>query len=624
MKFFPSPPLKYPYHEEPLGEQMTPEEYERSRKLLARVAPVLLVLFGLLLLRLWFLQLIKGDYLQMRSEYNRIRSQDIPPWRGMIMDRAGNILVDNRHSFNLMASLEDIQDPDTLGRRLGSLLKIDGAALVAQIDKARRAGLSQVRLKSQLTWDEMALVETYKAELPGVFIMIASRREYHQPMLASHELGYLGEITEAQLKSGRFPSYKMGDYLGRSGIEAAWEDMLRGKQGSRRIEVDAFGRELGQLDQTPAIPGANITLTLDSRLQEKAEELLEGKVGSIVALNPNNGKILAMASSPTFSQATFERGVNPEDWKRLVEDKDHPLINRAIRGQYPPGSTFKIVMAVAGLEEGVITPKTVINCKGVIEVGKHEFHCWKRSGHGDENLHQALMHSCDVYFYEVGRRLGIERIDKWCKRFGLGVPTGIKLAGELPGLIGSPEWKRRRYHSGWQEGDTLSLSIGQGYNLATPLQVARMIATLANGGTLYQPQLVEKVEAPSGEILYNFQPVVQGHLDADPANLELVRKGLLAVVRNGTGRRAYLDNVEVAGKTGTSQVVSLEKEKTGRNVQRFQNHAWFAAYAPADDPQVAVSVLIEHGGQGGEVAAPLARKFLASYFAHTQVARNRE
>jgi penicillin-binding protein 2 len=625
MKLFQSSPtLKYPYQEEPLGDHMTPEEYERSRRILARVAPILLVLFGLLLLRLWFLQLIKGDYLQMRSEYNRIRSQDIPPWRGMIMDRDGNILVDNRHSFNLMASLEDIQDPGTLGRRLGSLLKIDGDALVAQIDKARQAGLSQVRLKNQLTWDEMALVETYKAELPGVFIIVASKREYHQPSLASHELGYLGEITEAQLKSGRYPAYKMGDYLGRAGLEAAWEGVLRGKQGSRRIEVDAYGRELGKMDQTPSIPGANVQLTIDTRLQQEAESLLEGKVGSIVALNPNNGKILAMASSPTFSQATFERGVSAEDWQKLLEDKDHPLINRSIRGQYPPGSTFKIVMALAGLEENVITPQTVINCRGSIQVGNHEFHCWRRRGHGDVNLYQALMHSCDVYFYEVGRRLGIERIDKWCKRFGLGVPTGIKLSGELPGLVGSPEWKRTRFHAGWQEGDTLSLSIGQGYNLTTPLQVARMAATLANGGTLYQPQLVEKVETPSGEVLHRFEPIVQGHLDADPANIALVRKALVAVVKNGTGQRAYLDNVEVAGKTGTSQVVSLEREKAGKSIHRFQNHAWFVAYAPADDPQIVVSVLVEHGGQGGEVAAPIARKFLASYFANTQMARKQE
>jgi penicillin-binding protein 2 len=614
-------PLKYPYQEEPLGDLMTPEEFERSRRVLARVAPILLVLFGLLFLRLWFLQLIQGEYLQQRSEYNRIRSQDLPPWRGMIRDRESNVLVDNKYSFNLMASLEDIQDPETLGRRLGSLLKVDGEALTAQIDKARQAGLSQVRLKAQLSWEEMALVETYKAELPGVSIMIGSKREYHQPSLASQLLGYLGEITDTQLKSGSYPTYKMGDYLGRVGLEASWEDALRGRQGSRRVEVDAYGRELGQLDQTPSLPGANITLTLDTRLQREAENILQDKVGAIVALNPQNGKILVLASSPTFSPEAFQPGVKAEQWQKLLEDKNHPLINRAIRGQYPPGSTFKIVMAVAGLEEGVITPQTAVHCSGSIHVGNHDFHCWRRRGHGDMALHQALMHSCDVYFYEVGRRLGVERIDKWSKRFGLGTASNLKLGGEMPGLVGSPDWKHTRFKASWQEGDTLSLAIGQGYNLATPLQVARMAATLANGGTLYQPQLVEKVETPAGEVLQRFQPIVQGHLDADPANLALVRKALVAVVRNGTGRRAYLDNVEVAGKTGTSQVVSLEKEKAGKEVRKFRNHAWFVAYAPADNPEVVVAVIIEHGGQGGEVAAPLARKFLASYFANNQVAR---
>uniref|UniRef100_A0A7C3Z4J3 Penicillin-binding protein 2 n=1 Tax=Desulfobacca acetoxidans TaxID=60893 RepID=A0A7C3Z4J3_9BACT len=624
MKLFePTPSLEYPYQEEPLGDQMTPEELERSRRLLARVAPILLLLFGLLVLRLWYLQLIKGEYLQKRSEYNRIRVQEIPPWRGMILDRDGNILVGNRHSFNLMASLEDIPDPDLLARRLGSLLHLDANFLVTQIDKARRAGLTQVRLKSQLSWEEMALVETYKAELPGVAIMIASKREYHQPALASHLLGYLGEITEAQLKSGRYPGYKMGDYLGRSGIEAAWEDVLRGQQGSRRIEVDAFGRELGELDQTPSLPGANVYLTIDTRLQQEAENLLEGKVGAIVALNPQNGKILAMASSPTFSQDIFDRGVSAQEWQKLLEDKNHPLLNRTIKGQYPPGSTFKIVMAVAGLEEKVITPQTYIHCRGSLRVGNHEFSCWRKRGHGSLNLHQALVQSCDVYFYEVGRRLGIERIAKWCKRFGLGSPSGLKLGGELPGLVGGPAWKRTRFKAPWTEGDTVNLAIGQGYNLTTPLQVARMAATLANGGTLFQPQLVEKVETPAGEVLYRFQPKVQGNLGADPANLEMVRQALVAVVRNGTGKRAYLGNVDVAGKTGTSQVVSVEKEKAGKTVHKFQNHAWFVAYAPADDPQVVVSVIVEHGGGGGEVAAPLARRFLASYFANTRIARNR-
>ena len=315
---------------------MTPEEYDHSRRVLARVAPILLVLFGLLCLRLWFLQLIQGDYLQERSEHNRIRSEDLPPWRGTILDRDGNVLVDNQYSFNLVATLEDVQDSEVLGRRLGSLLKVDGPALTAQMDKARQAGQAQVRLKAELTWDEMALVETYKAELPGVSIAIGAKREYHQPGLASHVLGYLGEVTDAQLKSGKFPTYKMGDYLGRAGLEASWEDVLRGQQGSRRLEVDAYGRELGNLDQKPSVPGANVQLTLDGRLQREAEDLLRDKVGSIVAINPKNGKILALASSPTFSEDDVQPGMKSGQWQKLLDDKNHPLLDRAIRGQYPP------------------------------------------------------------------------------------------------------------------------------------------------------------------------------------------------------------------------------------------------------------------------------------------------
>ncbi len=612
--------LHYPFQEEPLGDHMSPDEYDRSRRVLSRVALILLILFGVLFLRLWFLQLIKGDYLEKLSEYNRIRSQDLPPWRGMILDRNGDILVDNRPSFNLMATLEDVPDLELLGRRLGALLQMEADSINSQLDRARQSGLHQVRLKTHLTWREMALVETYKAELPGVFILVASKREYRYPDLGCHLLGYLGEISEVQLKSGRYASYKMGDYLGRRGIEAAWEDYLRGERGFRRIEVDAFGRELGNVHQKLSTPGANIYLTVDTRLQQEAELCLQDKVGAIVALNPQNGKILALASSPTFSPEAFERGLSLAEWQDLLKNQDHPLMNRAIIGQYPPGSTFKIVMAVAGLEEGVITPQTYIHCRGYLASGNHIFRCWKKRGHGSVNLHSALVGSCDTYFYEVGRRLGIERIAKWSRRFGLGTPTKLNLDREKPGLVASVAWKRQRFNAAWQEGDTFSVSIGQGYNLATPLQMACMAATLANGGTVYQPQLVEKVESPAGEILERFQPVVQGRLDASPANITLVQEALAAVVRGGTGRRAWLPQVQVAGKTGTSQVVSLEKEKSGRHIRRFQNHALFVAYAPVDYPQVAVAVIVEHGGQGGEVAAPLARRVLATYFSGSQVA----
>lgn len=602
---------------------MPPEEQERSRRTFGRVALVVFCLFGLLFLRLWFLQLVEGETLRQRSEYNRLRLQELPPWRGMILDRQGQVLVANRPSYDLVVVLEDVAEPQLLARRLAALLRLDAKQVAAQLEGARAAGLNQVRLRPDLSWNEMALVETYQPELPGVLIQVQPKREYRRQGLAAHALGYLGEITEAQLKSGSFPHYKMGDSLGRCGVELAWESYLRGKRGYRRIEVDAYGRELGQLEQMFSTPGANVFLTLDYRLQQEAEACLEGKVGAIVALDPRSGKVLALASSPTFDQEAFERGFTPQEWQKLSNHKDHPLENRCLKGQYAPGSTFKIVMAVAGLEEKVITPNTVISCAGALPFGNHVFHCWKKGGHGGIKLHQALVQSCDIYFYTVGRRLGIERVAKWSRRFGLGQPSGLNLDKEMPGLVASSAWKLSRFKQPWQEGDTLSVAIGQGYNLATPLQMARVAATVANGGQIFEPQLVEKVESPTGEVLYQVKPQLQSRLGANPANLALVQKALHGVVTEGTGKAARLPHVEVAGKTGTSQIVSLEREKKGGKIPaRYKNHAWFIAYAPAAAPQVAVAVLIEHGGGGGAVAAPLARRLLAAAFPEQRVAKS--
>lgn len=601
---------------------MAPEEQERVRRTFSVVALILLCLFGVLFMRLWFLQLVEGKELQNRSERNRIRLQDLPPWRGMILDRQGRVLVGNRTSYDLMVVLEDVPDIPQLSRRLAALLRLDARSLTAQLEGARTAGLHLARLRSDLSFDDLALVETYRPELPGVFIQLASKREYRQKGQAAHALGYLGEISDAQLKSGRFLGSKMGDFVGRCGVEAVWDQYLHGNRGYRRIEVDAYGRELGQLDQVFPTPGANINLTLDQRLQQEAEACLEGKAGAIVAIDPRNGKILALASAPTYSQEAFERGLSAQEWQKLRTHKDHPLENRALKGQYPPGSTFKIVMAIAGLEEKVITPQTVISCSGALPFGNHVFHCWKKGGHGGVNLHRALVQSCDVYFYNVGRRLGIDRIAKWSRRFGLGQPSGLKLDQEMSGLVASSAWKQARFKQPWHEGETLSVAIGQGYNLATPLQMAQVAAVIANGGLVYEPQLVEKVESVAGEILFQAKPVLKSRLGADPANLALVQKALQDVVAEGTGRNAKLPQVEVAGKTGTSQIVSLEREKqSGKTPAQYQNHAWFVAYAPAADPRVAVAVLVEHGGGGGAVAAPLARRILAAAFPDQRVAK---
>ena len=600
---------------------MPPEEQDRSRRTFAGVALVVLLLFAMLFLRLWFLQLVQGEELQQRSEHNRIRLQDLPPWRGMILDRHGQVLVGNRPSYEVMVVLEDVPDIPRLAQRLGSLLKLDQKQLASQLEGAKASGVNWARLRADLTWEEMALVETFQPELPGVLIQVQPKREYRQKGLATHALGYLGEITDPQIKGGKFPGYKMGDYLGKCGVELAWENYLRGKRGYRRIEVDAYGRELGQMDQMFPTPGANVFLTLDHRLQQEVEACLAGKTGAIVALEPKTGKILAMASSPSYSQEAFERGLSPQEWQKLSSHKGYPLENRVLKGQYPPGSTFKIVMAMAGLEEKVITPNTVIHCSGALPFGNHVFHCWRKGGHGGMNLNSALVQSCDIYFYTVGRRLGIDRIAKWSRRFGLGQPSGLHLDKEMPGLVASTSWKLSRFQAPWQEGDTLSVAIGQGYNLTTPLQMAQVAAAIANGGVIYEPQLVEKVESPSGEVLFQAQPQEKSRLEAKLGHLALVQKALFAVVENGTGKAAKLPQVEVAGKTGTSQVVSLEREKKGG--KGTMNHAWFVAYAPVSNPRVAVAVLVEHGGGGGAVAAPLARRVLAAAFPEARVAKSK-
>jgi penicillin-binding protein 2 len=604
------------------GGVMPQEEQERLRRTLARTALIILCLFGVLFLRLWFLQLLQGEEMQQRSEHNRIRLQDLPPWRGMILDHQGQVLVANRPSYELIVVLEDVGDIPLLAGRLARLLRLDPQQLTAQMQSGKKAGLHQVRLKGDLTWDEMARVETYQPELPGVLIQVQPKREYHNKGMACHVLGYQGEISDVQLKGGKFPNYKMGDYLGKSGVELAWEKHLQGRRGSRRIEVDAYGRELGQLDSVFPTPGANITLTLDNRMQREAEACLEGQVGAIVALDPQTGKVLALASSPTFSQEAFERGLTTQEWQKINNDKSHPLENRALKGQYPPGSVFKIVMAVAGLEEKVVTPGTMISCTGALPVGNHVFHCWRKRGHGGVDLHRAMVHSCDIYFYEVGRQLGIERIAQWSRRFGLGAPTGLDLDKEMSGLAPSIAWKKARFNQPWHEGDTISVSIGQGYNLVTPIQMARVVAAVANGGIIYKPYLVEKVESPAGEILYQAKPEVQSRLGASRANLEAVRQSLVGVVNNGTGKAARLPNTQVAGKTGTAQVVAIDRDNPKKKKsRRTEDHAWFVAYAPAGEPQIAVAVLVEHGGHGGEDAAPLARRVIIAGLSGPKVAQ---
>ncbi|MDH3446184.1 MAG: penicillin-binding protein 2, partial [Deltaproteobacteria bacterium] len=439
--------------------------------------------------------------------------------------------------------------------------------------------------------------------------------------MGAHVLGYLGEIGPKQLKASRDKGYELGDEIGQYGLEKKWEQYLRGKGGGQQVEVDALGRRVRVISEVISGPGYTVHLTLDRKLQQSAYEALQGKEGTIVVLDVHNGGILAMASTPSFDPNVFARGINVDEWRTLIKDRLRPLSNRAIQGQYPPGSTFKIIMAVAGLEEEAINPDAKISDPGYFPFGNRNFRDWKKEGHGSVDLHKSLVESCDVYYYQLGIRLGVDRIAKWARAFGLGEKSGAVLDDEKSGLVPDTVWKRKRYRQPWYPGETPSVAIGQGYLTTTPLQLANMMAAVANGGTLYRPRLVSRVESIDGETAFEQGPEVIRTIDLKPDTLARVRKALFDVVNGttGTGKAARSPLITMAGKTGTSQVIEMKGAylKNEKLAYFNKDHAWFVSYAPADKPQIAIAVLIEHGGGGGAAAAPMA-KIVAEKYAELQ------
>ena len=599
------------------------ETNDAIKKKIRVFAILVIFVFICLSMRIWYLQILKWQYLTGLSENNRVRMVSLPAYRGTIKDRNGETLVSIRPSFNLYITPEDAGDSGSSLDLLAKKIKFKRGKLKKSI--GREKSFKDILIKADISREEVAFIEENNMRLPGIKIKAEPLRNYVYKDLMSHTLGYLGEISKSKLKNTNNLFYSQGDFVGKNGLENIFESTLRGKKGHKEVEVDVSGRELKTIRRLPSESGNNLILTLDVKVQAELEKAMTStpeKIvnGSAVVIKVQTGEILAIASKPTFDPNEFAEGITSGSWRKLINDEMHPLQNRSIHSQYPPGSTYKIAVAYAALEEGVIDPETTIYCPGHFKLGRGRYRCWKKSGHGAVNLHDALVQSCDVYFYTLGHRMGIDTLARYAKKFGFGTPAGIGLSREKSGLVPSTQWKLKNRKKAWLLGETISASIGQGYNLVTPLQQANMMAAVANGGMLLKPYIVKRIEEPGGTTIKEFFPEIRGKIAGSSENLEVIRKALRDVVNGvrGTGKRSRLKNIIVSGKTGTVQVVRMksneELEKEDEVPYKYRDHAWFVAFAPYEKPEIAVAVLVEHGGHGGTTAAPIAKKVFKKYF----------
>ncbi len=578
-------------------------------------------IFLLLLLRLWYLQIISVDRYQLLSEKNRIRYVPISAPRGPIYDRNGRLLVDNRPAFGISVLRQEVEDRDGLVDRLAAYLGEDPEVLLKRWEGGRRfPNYRPFPLAEDIDRDTLEEIQENSVDLPGVLVEVRPMRSYPYEEMAAHLFGYLGEITERELQEGESEGYRPGDYVGKSGLEKRLEPQLRGEAGERLVEVDVQGKELRLLKTREPVPGNKVYLTLDRDLQAAAEKAFGDFAGAAVVIDVHTGEVLALVSRPSFNPAIFARGITGKEWIELLQNPQHPLQNKAIKGQYPPGSTFKIVTALAALQAGAATTSTTVDCTGSMPLGNRVFRCWKKYGHGRTDLKKALKESCDVWFYQVALDLGIDRLSAMAKDLGMGAPLGFPLEWEKGGLIPTRQWKKNRFGTSWYNGETVIAAIGQGYVLATPLQLAVMTAAVANGGTVLKPQVVKRIEDLAGNLVQEATPEVISRIQVSQADLKAVQRGLESVVNEpgGTAWSHRLEGVRVAGKTGTAQVVKLKEDRDQEKIEdikyRFRDHALFVSYAPAEDPRIAIAVVAEHGGSGSRAAAPIAQAIAAAYF----------
>lgn len=585
---------------------------EHRDDLVSRVRVLTAIVSGLLVAiatGFWFVQLVQGDYYRELAENNRLRKLPIKAPRGLIFDRKGRLLVENVPSYNLMIDRSRAAD---LGRSLWFASGVMGrpVAELQQVLEGYRGVpvFKPVLLAENLTLSEVARIGVEGLEYPEFEVEVQHLRLYRHREQTAHILGYLGEATQAEIDESK-GGYAPGDMIGKKGIEQTYDADLRGRDGERVVVVDSRGELLEEYKQVAAVPGKNLTLALDLDLQQEAARWFDGpeKVGAVVAMDPRNGEILALVSSPSYNPNIFARRLQKADWQALIADPNHPLQNRAIQNTYSPGSTFKIIMETAGLTEGIFGEHTTVGCAGAKSFYGRPFRCWRRGGHGTVNAHLALKLSCDVYFYTLGQKMGIEKIARYARMFGLGSPTGIDIEGEKRGLVPDPAWSLENRKQPWYPGETISVSIGQGPVLMTPVQMAEMTALVANGGYRVTPHLRKDAKLPPPE-----------HVPIDADALRTVRGGMWAVV-NEPGGTAYgsarLPGVEIAGKSGTVQVIAYAQRMRPEDLPfKYRDHAWFTSFAPAVNPELVVAVFAEHGGGGSRVAAPIAQALYAKYF----------
>jgi penicillin-binding protein 2 len=578
-----------------------------------------------LLVRGFYLQIVRHDHYILQAESNRISLVPTSPNRGLILDRNERILAENYSAYTLEVTRAQTHDLEATLAEVGKLIEITPG----QLRRFRRLlaeshEFETVPLKSKLTDEEVAILAANHYRLPGTEVKARLFRNYQAGPGMAHVVGFIGRINDRDLvnlrASGREQNYKGSVHIGKTGLEQSYETLLHGRTGFDQMETDASGRAVRVLSRIPPVPGKDLRLHLDGELQAVAEHAFGDYLGGLVALDPNTGGVLALVSKPGFDPNLFIDGIDPETWKELNESPERPMVNRVLRGIYPPGSTIKPFMALAGLELGLRKPSDSIVDPGYFTLpnSRHQFRDWKRGGHGVVDLRKSISQSCDVYFYRLAVDMGIDRMHDYLAQFGLGEKTGIDLEDESPGLLPSRDWKQRRWKKPWYPGETVIAGIGQGYNLTTPLQLAVATAMLANGGKRIEPRLVQAVRDPLSQVWQAQPGAVRGRMAIDPGNFAVVRQGMMDVMRPGGTASAAAAGAPytIAGKTGTAQVVGIRqgaRYDESRVARQYRDHALFMAFAPADNPTIAVAVMVENGGHGGSTAAPIARAVFDYY-----------